>query len=551
MTETKLSSIASVEYNQWRSQFLNVALRVSCGLGFGIFLIGGIASSATPAELTFFTVAYLLLLVVTFISMPYAIKAGFFLAGGYSIGLFTLTRFGPWSDAVVFFLAITIFASILFDIQVDRWVFIINSITIVGVGALELLNIFTVTSAQIPPAGFGDWVIYSLKYIVLAIALVWAINLLKQRFRSTAEKLQSSLKSISSERADLKQQADEHSTSLVKKSNQLRATSYIARQTAEEDDLSTLLDIAVNLVTRQFGFYHTGIFLINETGDAVALQASSSSGGKQMIQNGHLLPVGTQSVVGYAAAQKTHHIALDIGADAVLFENPDLPATRSEIALPLIIRNRLLGVLDIQSDQPQAFNLEDVDILQTVADQVAVAIENTRLLDESRAALLQLEALTTHRTREAWRQRIQRQNHAFTYTPMGLRADEISSEEGDKALSVPISLRGQKIGSISITRKNDENWNKVDEDLINEVAYQVGLAVDNIRLLENATQRAQQEKTVGELAARFSQSLDIDSLLQTAARELGQVSDVSEVSVFIGQLPEQSPQKRRSKRTTG
>jgi len=380
---------------------------------------------------------------------------------------------------------------------------------------------------------------------------VWAMNLLKQEFRSIAGKFQSTLQLLSRDRTELEQRVEERTAGLIKKTEQLRAASYIARQTAEVEDLLSLLDIVVNLITDQFGFYHTGIFLVNETGDTAVLQAASSEGGKRMIEKGHSIVVGTQGIIGYAVAQKNYRIALDVGADAVFFENIDLPATHSEIALPLIIQNRVLGVLDIQSDQPQAFSVEDVDVLQTLADQVAVAIENARLLDESQTALMQLEAVTNFRTREAWAQRLQKQAHAFTYTPLGLRADASMSEEENHALNIPILLRGQKIGAISITRKNDERWNKVDEDMITEVAYQVGLAIDNIRLLENATQRAQQEKTVSELAARFSQSLDIDSLLQTAARELGQVPEISEVSVFIGQIPEQAPQKRRPKRSTG
>ena len=118
-----------------------------------------------------------------------------------------------------------------------------------------------------------------------------------------------------------------------------------------------------------------------------------------------------------------------------------------------------------------------------------------------------------------------------------------------KAISAPIMLRGQKIGNISIARKGDAVWSKLDKDLIEEVASQVGLAIDNIRLLEEATQRAKQEQTIGKLAARFSQSLDLDTLLQTAARELGQLPDVSEVSVFIGQETQQTSQsKQRPKR---
>jgi Osmosensitive K+ channel histidine kinase len=212
----------------------------------------------------------------------------------------------------------------------------------------------------------------------------------------------------------------------------------------------------------------------------------------------------------------------------------------------------VLGVLDIQSDQPQAFRVDEVDVLQTLADQVAVAIENARLLGESQAALMQLEAVSTVRTRETWLQKLREQSRAFTYTPLGLRAEGSSSNSTDEdRLNTAISLRGQKIGSLSLSRKNNENWNKLDEDLINEVAYQVGLAVDNLRLLEDAQQRARQEQTIGELTTRFSQSFDIDSLLQTAARELGQLPDVSEISVFIGQLPEQASQKQRTKRKTG
>ena len=349
--------------------------------------------------------------------------------------------------------------------------------------------------------------------------------------------LQQRGKELVEERDKLEIHVEERTALLTRKAAQLRSASYIARQTAELQDLDAILNNLVNLVTDQFGYYHTGIFLINEAGNEAVLQATSSEGGRRMMEKGHSLAIGTQGIVGFVAAQKKSRIALDVGADAVFFNNPYLPMTRSEVAIPMLIRNRVLGVLDIQSDKPQAFTLEDIDVLETLADQVAIAIENARLLDESRAAIMQLEAVTTLRTREAWTQKIQEKEQVYTYTPLGLRSGKsIQKEEG--GTSVPISLRGQKIGSISIVRKGNAALNKVDEDFMTEVAIQVGLAIENIRLLEEATQRAKQEQTVGELAARFSQSLDIDSLLQTAARELGQIADVSEVSVFINQADE-------------
>jgi GAF domain-containing protein len=335
---------------------------------------------------------------------------------------------------------------------------------------------------------------------------------------------------------DLEQRVAERTESLTRKTEQLRAASHIARQTAEIQELSKLLDMVADLVTERFGFYHTGIFLMSETGEEVILQAASSEGGKRMIEKGHALAIGKQGIVGYVALRKKPRIAMDVGTDAVFFNNPDLPMTRSELALPLLIRDQVLGVLDIQSDKPRAFNVDDIDVLQTLADQVAVAIENARLLDESQAALQQLEAVTGMRTREAWHQKLQGRSRAFTYTPLGMRLGRLANAPAN-ALNVPLLLRGQKIGDISLVRKGNAVLNKNEAELIAEVANQASQAIDNIRLLEEATQRANQEELLSRLAARFSQSLDTDMLLQTAVQELAQLPDVSEVTVFLKRQP--------------
>ncbi|HZJ24765.1 MAG TPA: GAF domain-containing protein [Anaerolineales bacterium] len=334
---------------------------------------------------------------------------------------------------------------------------------------------------------------------------------------------------------DLEQRVAERTADIERKSDQLRAAAFIARQTAEVHDLASLLDIVVRLVSDQFGFYHTGIFLISEAGDEAILQAASSEGGLRMIESGHSISVGSLGTIGSVLLQKRSRIFFDIGQDAFLFNNADLPMTRSEAVIPLVVRNKVLGVLDIHSDKPQAFGPDDIEVLETLADQVAVAIENARLLDESQAAVMQLEALTADRTREAWSQEVKKKKRVFTYTPLGLRADKSALKENN-AIHTSITLRGNKIGDISISRKEDAAWSKVDEELIFDVANQIGLAIDNIRLLEDATQRAKQEQTIGRLATRFGQSLDIDTLLQTAARELGQLSEVEEATVFISEI---------------
>src|SRR6266496_824044 len=542
------SDNSEYQFDLWRSTFLKIMLWIFCGLGL-ILLLSVIGSVALVARVIFL-VLYVALLGVSFLPVPYLAKTITLLVVGFGVGLYNFLSWGPWADGVVFFLAICAIATLLLDGQTYLIVLAVTIGTTVITATLNILGIFPLLATAVPPTSIHDWLSYCLDFIVLSIPLTWGIRLFRNEFDAIANRFNANLQLLIKDRDELEQKVHERTYSLTKKTDQLQAASYIARQTAEVQDLSVLLDLVARLVTDQFGFYHTGVFLINETGDEVVLQAASSEGGHRMMERGYALEIGRQDTVGYAAAEKKPRIALDAGKDVVFFNNPDLPMTRSELALPLLIRNKVLGVLDIQSNQPEAFSLDDIDVFQTLADQVAVAIENARLLDESQAALTQLEALTTIRTREAWRQKLHGRARAFTYTPLGLRAEK-STSPAENTVTIPLTLRGQKIGNISIARKGDAAINRSDEELIAEVANQAGLAIDNIRLLEEATQRAKQEQIVGKLAGRFSQSLDIDTLLQTAARELAQLPDVSEVSVFVGKQSSEIPAKQKSPRNPG
>jgi len=521
-------------YQQWRERFLRVVLQGSCILGF-VAIALYLFSPSTPLYKVLALGTYgILVLVTLFGNLSYRIRAGVFLFLLFFAAFSSLFDHGI-ADASLLFLGFIVMTGLLFSPRAGIYL-------IIGITVLIIL-LFGWSSASL-----GDAARLTAILVVVAIIIAIGLHTFQDEFTRTQQSARQTLDELRVERSTLEQRVDERTAGLSRKTEHLRATSYIARKTAEVQDLATLLDTVAHLVTDQFGYYHTGIFLMNESGNQVVLQAASSEGGQRMIERGHSLSVGTQGIVGYVAAQKKPRIALDVGTDAIFFNNPDLPLTRSEVALPLLIRNRVLGVLDIQSDKPQAFSLDDIDVLQTLSDQIAIAIENTRLLDETQAAMMQLEALTSMRTHEAWEQKLREHDRAFTYTPLGLRAEK-TSQKNNNAISAPILLRGRKIGNISIARKGDGKWSKLDEGLLDEVANQVGLAVDNIRLLEEATQRARQEQTVGRLASHFSQSLDLDTLLQTAARELGQLPDISEVSVFIGQEDAQTSEtKARTKR---
>jgi GAF domain-containing protein len=353
----------------------------------------------------------------------------------------------------------------------------------------------------------------------------------------------------------LEQQVAARTADLERRSSQLETAAQVAREAAAIQDVGRLLDTTVHHISERFGFYHAGLFLVDEAGESAVLQVASSEGGRHMLARGHKLKVGEEGIVGYVAATGDSRIALDVEADAVFLNNPDLPGTRSEVALPLKVRGQVIGVLDIQSTQESAFSEENVAILQTMADQVALAIANARLLEESQSALRELETLYGRRVREIWQERQARQPAAYRYTGVGVEAvaPSFALERGGEGaagagpaageapamLVAPIRLREQTIGSIVLQRDPDQNpWSAEEVSLVEELSTQIALALENAHLLEETQRRAEQEQILGQMTARFTRSLDMDTLLQTAVRELGQLLQVDEVSVHIGPPPD-------------
>ncbi len=157
---------------------------------------------------------------------------------------------------------------------------------------------------------------------------------------------------------------------------QLQASAEVGQAAAAILDQSQLLRQVVNLITERFGFYYAAVFTLNDTGIAAVLREASGEAGRMLKERAHQLALNEKSMVGYAITQRKPRIALDVGADPVRFANPLLPETRSEIALPLIAGNRVLGALDVQSDQAAAFDEADAAVLQSMANQIAVALNN-------------------------------------------------------------------------------------------------------------------------------------------------------------------------------
>jgi PAS domain S-box-containing protein len=163
-----------------------------------------------------------------------------------------------------------------------------------------------------------------------------------------------------------------------RRARQLATAADVSRAAASILELDSLLFEVTDLIRERFGFYHVSIFLMGEEGEYAVLRESTGEAGRIMKQRGHRLLAGSPSIIGWVTANRRPRIALDVGEDPVHFRNELLPDTRSELAIPLISGEKLLGALDVQSTEANAFGEDDVQVLQILTDQIAVAIENAQ-----------------------------------------------------------------------------------------------------------------------------------------------------------------------------
>lgn len=413
----------------------------------------------------------------------------------------------------------------------------------VGVAILLILSALTIRQAVLPIKGLTETAAAITLGDLDRVARVESddeIGILARAFNAMTNQLRDLI-------AGLEQRVATRTRDLQRRLVQLQVTAEVAREANSLRELEPLLNHTARLISERLSFYHTGIFLLDENRAAAVLRAASSPGGQRMLARGHQLKVGQEGIVGYVAAAKEPRIALDVGRDAVFFDNPDLPETRSEVALPLIARDQVIGVIDVQSIQESAFSSEDIEILQILADQVALAIDNTRLLAESQAAVKELQSLYGRYIQQSWHERATRGFQAYELTEKGVRPATASPVEplsengagpietlGLSSVETPIELRGQRLGIMRLNRPASLGpWMPEEKDLINNVTSQVALALENARLLEEVRNRAHQEQLISRIAARAQTSLDLDAIMKLTVQEIGRALNVTQVRVRL------------------
>jgi GAF domain-containing protein len=440
-------------------------------------------------------------------------------------------------------------AGLLVGAQGAVVVAVLSVASVGGVGIAQSLGVLP--QAMILDSVVGQLIVILMNIVLSTVLFYFASNSLVEFLgrarRSAAE--------AETQREQVQILLNERGDELARREAYLGAATEIAAEVAAvERDPLMLLRQAAMIISRQFGFYHTAFFLLDDNRQWAVLQAASSEGGQRMLQSHLRLRVGAEGIVGAVAAHGQYRIAQNVGEDEYFFRNPNLLETRSEIALPLRVRREVVGVLDVQSDTPNDFTDEDVNVLQALADQVSVAVSNARLLRQVEESFAAARQAYGQMARETWQELLRaRPDLAFASDEDGIapfmawepqmKAAAHSGQaagEGD-TLALPIRVRDQVIGVIDGRKPDGSTWSAEEITLLQTLTEQLSTALEGAQLYEDTQRRAAREQLAREITAEMRRSLEVTTVLQTALYQLRTSLGLTEAEVWIEEESSDAP----------
>ncbi|MBM2851282.1 MAG: hypothetical protein HW418_4224, partial [Anaerolineales bacterium] len=319
---------------------------------------------------------------------------------------------------------------------------------------------------------------------------------------------------------------------VAERTRDLALAAEVGQRVSAVRDLDALLAGAVETIRARFDLYYTQIYLTNPGGTALVLRAGTGAVGQELLRRNHRLPLGPGSINGAAASENRPVLVADTAASGVFRPNPLLPDTRSEVSVPLVVGERVVGVLDLQSTQPGTFTADNLPAFQALAGQLAIAIENADLFATAQQAREAVEAEARRLTRDSWQEflnAVDRSEHlGFVYDQASLAPlTEPLPPGGEQALTVPIVVTGETVGALQLEAEANRAWTEAEVELVSSVARQVAQQVENLRLLAEAERsRAEAEQATRRLTRESWQ----DYLEHDTVSAQGYVYDLNQVA---------------------
>ncbi|OQY30474.1 MAG: hypothetical protein B6I38_07430 [Anaerolineaceae bacterium 4572_5.1] len=339
----------------------------------------------------------------------------------------------------------------------------------------------------------------------------------------------------------------------------LEASAVVNRHISTVLDIDQLLENVVQQIQQVLGYYHVHIYLVDQKTEELVMREGSGDVGRQLKAKGHKLQPG-QGIVGRVAQQGEPFLVENVDEIIGFYRNPLLPKTQAELAVPLRKGSVILGVLDMQSEQPDGFSQDDLMLMQSIADYVAVALENARLFREVQIAGEEARELSRQLTEKTWKKVSEQvQTTGFTYTKNGVipastdwlpamgqavrrnhLVKDVDKANGDDdeietaTVAVPLILRDEVIGVIGLERAAGHDWSEDELVTIQSITDQISLALDAARLSRETGLAAWRDRVVSETTAQVWSSDEVADVMKAAVAQLGERLKASEVVIQLG-----------------
>jgi GAF domain-containing protein len=500
-------------YKTWRERFV-VPLLIGT-LVFGAFALFPAlsASDSTSINIVFIAV-YTAVLLSTIFKIPYIIRISVFLSATYVLAMAELFNLGILGDSLFFFLGFIVFATMLVSPRAGMAATVIGLITFIVMGWLMLNDLISNINPDAIPATLADWVSAGAALTMFGAVIIIGFRELEKEFTTAQSQISSTLNTLREERNNLENRVEERTV-------QFRRINEVERAVAAILDISDILPLSVKFIQNEFGFYYTSIYLMDSTGQWAELKEAAGEAGKVMKEKKHRLNVNGKSVIAQVIRSKAGQIVQDV--NQIRLENPMFPYTRSMIVVPLVVGDTILGVLEMHSSKDDEFVSQDLDAYQNMANGVAIAIENARLFQEAQQSIMEMRATQRQYLESAW-------NSLASERPLSYALGDADLSENNP-IEVDLTLRNQTIGQIMAAGASE--WSNEQKSLLEAIATQATLALENARLVEDSQFTAVQERLTNEIISKIWASPNMDGILQTAVRELGRSLEASEVEIEV------------------
>ncbi|HDQ72614.1 MAG TPA: GAF domain-containing protein [Chloroflexi bacterium] len=400
--------------------------------------------------------------------------------------------------------------------------------------------------------------------ITVISTMLWSFHQVWIEAMQKSEQTKQNLHERSSQLADINE-------ALERQAAQLRATADVNRAVSAILDPKRLLDETVNRIQSRFSMmdvYHVGLYLLDESGQFAELKAATGEAGRLSLEMGYKLKVDESSTIGWSIVHQSARVSQDLEEQMVQIGPLAMPHTRAEIVLPLHTRGNIIGALSMQSSRESGFRESDIAILQAMADQVALSIDNARLFSQTETMLEEVQAVQRRYLTQAWKDflameavtqaeyvqpnvevspdpRLRQAQHQAARNGESLVVGETAinpnDRDGPTALVVPLKLREEVIGTLTLNEvKRQRTWSSEDIAMAEAIAEQTALTIDNLRLFQEIQRRAARERLIGEVTAHMRESLDVDTVLKTAAQQIREGLGLHDVSIQLEMVDEQS-----------